>query len=323
MSLISLFIVSLPQQHTTACSHSLFCLHLSHDVNTEPFGISSLLFELLLNLGRQLDSTGRWDWKPRAFCWGCWGPWNALRRFLVVSLCCIVCLQILRSLKRVKGVVEAQTILQLESCTVSVCKTRINMCSVTPRQAPETSKPLFSHPAQPTDINDANLKFWSTSVIRHTLCHRPLRFRLWPGTTGNRERASDLIKTPKGSHNWRNGGRCLVLFFWWEHLGPFLRSTICTICTLQTGESLALAAPASSLHSKNLGRKSIWTRRLPPQFPCAQQVKGQKPRSWMVMRSCEFVWKWGISMYIPSIPQLWPFCTEKKYQLSFWTALSP
>ena len=116
MSLISLFIVSLPQQHTTACSHSPFCLHLSHDVNTEPFGISSLLFELLLNLGRQLDSTGRWDWKPSAFCWGCWGPWNALRRFLVVSLCCIVCLQILRSLKRVKGNVEAQTILQLESC---------------------------------------------------------------------------------------------------------------------------------------------------------------------------------------------------------------
>ena len=190
------------------------------------------------------------------------------------------------------------------------------MCSVTPRQAPETSKPLFSHPAQPNDINDANLKFWSTSVIRHTLCHRPLRFRLWPGTTGNRERASDLIKTPKGSHNWRNGGRCLVLFFWWEHLGPFLRS----LHNLHTSNKWVFSPgrPCLLLAFKKFGTEIVWTRRLPPQFPaCAQQVKGQKPRSWGHASLS------GNGVTIPSIPQLWPFCTEKNYQLSFWTALSP
>lgn len=57
----------------------------------------------------------------------------------------------------------------------------------------------------------------------------------------------------------------LILFFRWEHLSPLLKHVVTVLNSYcEVSFSNPCCIPASSLHSKNFGRKSIWTRRLPP-----------------------------------------------------------
>lgn len=214
----------------------------------------------------------------------------------LVSLCCIVCLQILRSLKRVKGVVEAQTILQLESCT----------CLQNAYQY------VFSHTTSGTWNIKASL-FSSCPTKRH----KRRKSQILEHFSHKAHSLSPASSVPAVTrYNWQQ--RKSV----WSDQNTKRKSQLAQRGPLPRPLLLVRASwpfPAqSNLHTSNKINKWVFS----PGRPClllafkkfgpeidlntetstsvpSMCTAGQRSKT-QVMRSCEFVWKWGISPVSPS-----------------------